>query len=536
MHDYDVSLNVEFPIQEVTLNTTGGIIGPVGPAGASGAQGPIGPAGSPGSVGSVGPAGPTGVAGPAGAKGEKGDKGEAGVGTIINLLHFAHANLTSSGLDSLTGTVNGTNTAFTVPLAAYDAKTLRVFSNGILQPLGDAITPTTPTSGVFNFVTAPATGDQIIVEYLTSSTSTSNLASVAYSGDYTDLINKPTTTGAPLNSPAFTGVPTAPTATQGNNSTQLATTAYVDAAAAAVEGSDVDSFNSRTGTVVPASGDYTAAQVTNTPAGNVTATTAQAAINELDTKKAPSASPTFTGTPTLPTGTIAVTQTAGDNSTKVATTAFVSAAVVAAGATPDATTTVKGKVQLAGDLAGTASAPTVPGLATKTAPTGTIVAGHLPKFSDTTGLVIADSGIDAVTLGNQISDLYSSKQNTLTLTTTNTSGPATLTGAVLNIPQYSGGGTGIVRSVINVTATTPVSIGATAATDYVYNVSATSVTMTLPTAVGNTNKYTITDTGTGTITLNTTSSQTINGSTSITISTQYQSRDLISDGANWYIR
>ncbi|OYW79894.1 MAG: hypothetical protein B7Z27_04750, partial [Sphingobacteriia bacterium 32-37-4] len=40
-----------------------------------------------------------------------------------------------------------------------------------------------------------------------------------------------------------------------------------------------------------------------------------------------SASPTFTGTPTLPTGTVAVTQTAGDNSTKIATTAFVSNAV-----------------------------------------------------------------------------------------------------------------------------------------------------------------------------------------------------------------
>jgi len=38
---------------------------------------------------------------------------------------------------------------------------------------------------------------------------------------------------------------------------------------------------------------------------------------------APLASPTFTGTPTLPTGTIAVTQSVADNSTKVATTAFV---------------------------------------------------------------------------------------------------------------------------------------------------------------------------------------------------------------------
>jgi ribosomal protein L35AE/L33A len=38
---------------------------------------------------------------------------------------------------------------------------------------------------------------------------------------------------------------------------------------------------------------------------------------------APLASPTFTGTPSLPTGTTAVTQTVGDNSTKIATTAFV---------------------------------------------------------------------------------------------------------------------------------------------------------------------------------------------------------------------
>jgi len=43
--------------------------------------------------------------------------------------------------------------------------------------------------------------------------------------------------------------------------------------------------------------------------------------------KADLASPTFTGTPSLPTGTTAVTQTAGTNSTLLATTAFVQAAV-----------------------------------------------------------------------------------------------------------------------------------------------------------------------------------------------------------------
>jgi hypothetical protein len=43
--------------------------------------------------------------------------------------------------------------------------------------------------------------------------------------------------------------------------------------------------------------------------------------------KADLASPTFTGTPTLPTGTIATTQSAGSNTTTLATTAFVQAAI-----------------------------------------------------------------------------------------------------------------------------------------------------------------------------------------------------------------
>lgn len=43
--------------------------------------------------------------------------------------------------------------------------------------------------------------------------------------------------------------------------------------------------------------------------------------------KADLASPTFTGTPALPTGTTAVTQSYGDSSTKLATTAFVQAAL-----------------------------------------------------------------------------------------------------------------------------------------------------------------------------------------------------------------
>lgn len=54
-----------------------------------------------------------------------------------------------------------------------------------------------------------------------------------------------------------------------------------------------------------------------------------AAVYETLPAKADLASPTFTGTPTLPTGTIATTQAAGNDTTKVATTAYALAAAVA---------------------------------------------------------------------------------------------------------------------------------------------------------------------------------------------------------------
>ncbi len=58
----------------------------------------------------------------------------------------------------------------------------------------------------------------------------------------------------------------------------------------------VDSFNGRTGVVVPASGDYTASQITNVPAGSIAATDVQAALNELDTEKQPALMPTTSKT------------------------------------------------------------------------------------------------------------------------------------------------------------------------------------------------------------------------------------------------
>jgi hypothetical protein len=101
---------------------------------------------------------------------------------------------------------------------------------------------------------------------------------------------------APLDSPQFVGIPTAPTAAQTVNSGQLATTAFVHAAVTAST-TGVSSFNTRTGAVVLTTADVTAVGA------------------------ALLASPAFTGTPT------STTAAPGDNTTKIATTAYVQQAV-----------------------------------------------------------------------------------------------------------------------------------------------------------------------------------------------------------------
>jgi hypothetical protein len=78
--------------------------------------------------------------------------------------------------------------------------------------------------------------------------------------------------------------------------------------------------------IVPVGG--TTGQVLAKSSGTDYATTWATPVTSGDLAlKANLASPTFTGTPTLPTGTIATTQTAGDSTTAVATTAFVGTAV-----------------------------------------------------------------------------------------------------------------------------------------------------------------------------------------------------------------
>jgi hypothetical protein len=127
--------------------------------------------------------------------------------------------------------------------------------------------------------------------------------------------------GALLASPVFTGVPAAPTAAPGTNTVQLATTAFVMAAVTGVV-SGVASFNSRTGAVTLNSTDITGAggalAASSVAAFNGRTGAVNLIANDISgASGALLASPVFTGAPTAP------TPTAGDSSTRIATTAFV---------------------------------------------------------------------------------------------------------------------------------------------------------------------------------------------------------------------
>ena len=120
------------------------------------------------------------------------------------------------------------------------------------------------------------------------------------------------------------------------------------------------------------------ANVDNTSDINKPVSTAtQAALN----LKAPLASPTFTGTVTVPTP---------SNGTDAATKIYVDSQITS-GTTPDATTTTKGKLQLAGDLGGTASTPTVPTAVKK----GDLVYDVIDYGADPTGAVDSTSAFQS---------------------------------------------------------------------------------------------------------------------------------------------
>ena len=136
---------------------------------------------------------------------------------------------------------------------------------------------------------------------------------------------------APLASPTFTGSPTAPTAVAGTNSTQIATTAFVNDAIAGFGAGDMskstyDTDNdgkvdaAETADAVPWSG-ITGKPTSFTPSSHSHSIAQVTGLQTALNAKAALASPALTGSPTAPTA------TAGTNTTQIATTAFVAAAI-----------------------------------------------------------------------------------------------------------------------------------------------------------------------------------------------------------------
>lgn len=259
-----------------------------------------------------------------------------------------------------------------------------------------------------------------------------------------------------------------------------------------------------------------------------------------------------------------------------------------AAATPDATTLVKGKVQLANDLGGTAAAPTTPtavhlaGTETitgqKTFPTGassprigqvndsngntslaftaTASAVNYPSFTNsatatavTQTVAGSDTNIDlTVTTKGTGKYIYMPGSNSTTAFRIMNAAASTTNFGVdtTNNRVLVGGGASAGNSVLQVNGAISAAIttvtGATTLTQSNSTVLADATSagynVTLPTAVGITGRmYTVKkiDSTGNTVTIATTSSQTIDGVTTKAISTQWTGYTMQSDGANWVI-
>jgi len=226
-------------------------------------------------------------------------------------------------------------------------------------------TPTAPTPSAGNSSTQIATTAFVTAAVLTGSVTSFNTRTGAVTLQATDISGAG---GALLASPAFTGTPTAPTAAPATSTTQIATTAFVTAALTTQAANSVTSFNGRQGVVTLTTADITGAggapianpTFTGTPAvptaapgtattqaastafvmaaiaaqtAGVTSFNSRTGAVTLQTNDVSAvggallASPTFTGTPTAP------TPAPGDNSTNIATTAFVMNALSASAVT-----------------------------------------------------------------------------------------------------------------------------------------------------------------------------------------------------------
>jgi hypothetical protein len=212
-----------------------------------------------------------------------GTSGVAGSTTTI-----AIGSTTGTSTTTLQGTTNGVT-------AAADTNSVALATTAFVVGQAGSATPLVNGTAAVGTSLRYARQDHVHG----TDTTRAPLASPSFTGTVTIPAGASISGFAPLAAPTFTGVPAAPTAAVDTNTTQLATTAYVVAQAAAAT-----------------------PLVNGTAAVGTSLRYARADhVHPTDTTRAALASPALTGVPTAPTA------TAGTNTTQLATTAFVTAAV-----------------------------------------------------------------------------------------------------------------------------------------------------------------------------------------------------------------
>ena len=245
---------------------------------------------------------------------------DAGVG----LASFESAGAAATVQGNLTTHVNATGAA------VHGLGTASTRAAGDFEAAGAVAAHSAFTSGVHGLGTASqqatgyfataaqgASADSAYAAAVTSATSANTASTLVKrdaSGNFAAGTITATLSGTATNlagTPALPNGTTATTQAAANNSTKLATTAYVDTGLAG----KVDSFGSKTANYIHAA-----------PSGSAGAPTFRAmTAADLPASIAANTSGTATnlsGTPALPNGTTATTQTARDGSTKLATTAY----------------------------------------------------------------------------------------------------------------------------------------------------------------------------------------------------------------------
>ena len=341
------------------------------------------------------------------------------VTTAVAAATIADASTTAKGKIQLAGDLGGTGSTAAAPIITDNAiTTAKILNNSVTDAkISGVILGIHGGTGIDNNGKSITLGGNLLTSgsFATTLTTTAETnVTLPVAGTLATLAGIETLTNKSLTSPALTGTPTAPTALSTDNGITVATTAFVktavtsgtpdasttakgkiqlagdlggtgSTAAAPVitdnaittakiinnsvtdakisgvilgihggTGIDNNGKSITLGGNLLTSGSF-ATTLTTTAETNVTLPVAGtlatlAGIETLTNKSL--TSPALTGTPTAPTA------LSTDNGITVATTAFVKTAVTSG--TPDASTTAKGKIQLAGDLGGTGSTAAAP--------------------------------------------------------------------------------------------------------------------------------------------------------------------------------